>query len=420
MSKVLKFSYLLIYVSVYFGLFTSIFYLTTLYLKGYRVHTKIRLKRYPKVAIIVPCFNEAPRVGRTIESLLNLDYPKNKLEIIVVDDGSKDGTYYVVKRFEKYGVKVYRKNNGGKHTAINYGLLRTDAEFVGCLDADSTVEPLTLKKILSRFTSPNIMAVTPSMKIEKPKGFLRRMQSIEYMLGIFLRRVFADLNAQHVTPGPFTIFRKRFFNIYGFYKKAYMTEDIELSLRMQSHNYHIENATDAYVWTRGPATFKGLYRQRVRWYSGFIKNIIDYKHLFSLKYSNLGVFVLPSALVSVFLVIVSGIYFLGRTLWKGYTTLNHYYLIDFDIFKIFKLNFDSFFINTNSVVIVGTMALILSIFLLFLSYKISQEKRLPLLSYIYFFFFYWLLFGLWWFSAFLYVVLGKKVSWGGNYEEAKE
>src|SRR3989344_3767903 len=103
----------------------------------------------PSVAVIVPCRNEVATVSATCNSLLALDYPKDKLEIILVDDGSTDATPVMMSKFTYHPqVRIIRKENGGKHTALNAGIAVTQAELIGCLDADSFVEPDALREII--------------------------------------------------------------------------------------------------------------------------------------------------------------------------------------------------------------------------------------------------------------------------------
>ena len=286
---------IILYIVAYFGLFTSIFFLVTLIENKRSLGNPKPPKKLPFVTIMVPACNEENTVGKTVESLLGLDYPKKKLQIIVIDDGSVDNTYKIAKKYVKQGVLVLKKKNGGKGTALNLGIKHAKGTFVGCLDADSIVESDALKKMIGYFTNKRIMAVTPSLKCTKPKTIWQRIQVIEFLLGVYLRKVFGFLGSIHVTPGPFTIFRKKFFDKYGGYDETTVTEDIEISLRIQSLNYEIENAVNANVYAIAKPTFLTLFSQRVRWYRGFLDNVQKYKHLISRKYGDLGIFILPSA-----------------------------------------------------------------------------------------------------------------------------
>src|SRR5581483_1735742 len=166
---------LLAYPFIFLGLYFEVFLLVTFL----SAPTRVRRERpastkTPKVAIIVPCWNEESTVGGTVESLLALDYPKDKLQIILVNDGSTDNTQAVMDSFASNPqITVIHKENGGKHTAINAGIeIAQDAEFVGCLDADSFVAPDALREIVSCFDNPRVAAATPAMSVYNPRTFL--------------------------------------------------------------------------------------------------------------------------------------------------------------------------------------------------------------------------------------------------------
>lgn len=394
--------------AIFIGLFSSTYMLLTTYENWGRHRTKKARKNLPSVCIIVPVLNEGEALRKTVHSLQLLDYPKELLEIMVVDDGSTDESYSLAKEL---GVTAYKKKNGGKHTALNYGLKRTAAELVGALDADSEVAPDALRKIVTRFRDNRVMAVTPSMKINTPKGILRRIQSVEFIIGIFLRRVFADVGSQHVTPGPFTIYRKEFFEKHGLYRSAHLTEDIEVALRIQSYDYLIENATDAYVYTHGPNSWKGLYRQRLRWYHGFLSNVWDYRHLFSRKHGNLGLFILPMSFISLAMLSLVISYTLFKTANTTIQNFYNYWLIGFDVWEIVELNFDLFFLNMSPVMLLGIVTFMLSVTMLLISRHYSGESKVAF-SFVCFMLLYSWLYVFWWSAAFAHKILKRPVTWG--------
>lgn len=259
------------------------------------------LSRKPTVTILVPVFNEEKTVEGTVNSLLALNYPPDKLKVMIVDDGSTDSTWNLIQKFSGHPqIVLHKKENGGKYTALNHGIKHTDSEFIGCLDADSFVDSEALNYILPYFDDEQTMAVTPSLKIQSPDTIIGLMQNAEYNLGVFTRKIFSILDAQYVTPGPFSIFRKETFKKVGVYRHAHNTEDLEMALRLQEQHYKITNAHKAIVYTAGPRTLYKLYRQRVRWTGGFIQNVIDYRRLIlNPKYGNFGMLVLPAALYSI-------------------------------------------------------------------------------------------------------------------------
>ncbi|MDO8593803.1 MAG: glycosyltransferase [bacterium] len=255
----------------------------------------------PSVAVIVPCWNEASTVAATCDSLLALEYPKEKLEIILVDDGSTDATREAMARFREHPqVRIINKENGGKHTALNAGIALTRAELVGCLDADSFVEPDALREIIACFDDPQVVAATAAMSVHKPGNILQHMQNAEYTFGITLRHAFASVNGLYVTPGPFSFYRRAIVEKLGGFRYGHQTEDMEMALRIQHAGYGIENAPRARVYTKAPATIASLVKQRTRWISGFLRNILgEYRSLIGSRHGVLGFLVLPSALLAI-------------------------------------------------------------------------------------------------------------------------
>ncbi|MEM4247841.1 MAG: glycosyltransferase, partial [Candidatus Nanoarchaeia archaeon] len=392
----MSFSIIWTYVIAYFGLFTAIFFFVT-YIENMQSIKNPKPRRFPSVSVIVPAYNEEKTIAKTISSLQKLDYPKNKLKIIVVDDGSKDNTAAVVKKIK--GVTFLQKQNGGKASAMNFGLEHCNTELVASLDADSFVAPSALKKMVGYFENQSVMAVTPSLKVWKPRSALQKMQAIEYLIGIFLRKAFAFLGGIHVTPGPFSIYRKSFFDKYGYYDTHNLTEDIEIALRIQSKGYDIENSVDAEVFTVAPSKFKPLLKQRVRWYIGFIENVWNYRNLFSLKH-NLGAFILPTSFISIAFIIITLFYFIYEFVSRAATYLFNFAAIDFDLIRTINFRIDPFTFNTGAVLMFSLVSLVISLLVLFAAKKLSNEKSKLKFSYLLYFIFYWVFFGIWWSAAF--------------------
>lgn len=370
-------------------------------------------KSYPIVSVIVPAYNEEKHIAATLRSLLTLDYPKHKLDIITVDDGSKDNTYAIARTFTKEGVRVFTKHNSGKGDTLNFGLTHARGELIACLDADSIVHPSCLKKMIGYFNDPEVMAVTPSMKIYQPKGILLRIQQIEYLLGVYLRKVFAALGSIHVTPGPFSIFRKDFFDRYGGYDIHNLTEDIEIAMRIQSKQYIIENSIDANVWTVGPTTFKTLLHQRMRWYIGFLDNAIKYKKMFAnRKYGNLGMFFLPGVFISTSLVIALFFYILYKAFSTGYKKILDLIAIHFDIWPLLTFKLDLFYLRFDGLMVLSIIGLITGIAMLLLARKHSKDKDPVKLSFLIYIYVYVMLYAFWWLVSGIYKGSHKRLEWG--------
>jgi cellulose synthase/poly-beta-1,6-N-acetylglucosamine synthase-like glycosyltransferase len=406
---------IMLYTASYFGLFTAVFFLLTLIENRNKIGNPNAPKTLPKVTVMVPACNEEKCLAKTINSLLKLKYPKKKLEIIIIDDGSRDRTLEIARTFESRGVKVLTKPNGGKGTALNLGLAHATGELVGCLDADSIVEPDALMKMVGYFRNKKVMAVTPSLKCTEPKTIWQRIQVIEFLLGVYLRKVFAYLGSIHVTPGPFTIFRKEFFDKHGGYDTSTCTEDIEISLRIQSLGYEIENAVDANVYAVAMPTFTTTKKQRVRWYKGFIENTQKYRHmLFNPKYGNLGMFVIPSAYLSVMIAMVMVVYSAYIVIDRNYQRFMNLYDVNFDIWKMIHFKWDLFYIDQSPLMIIGIAALAIGILMIYLAKRLSKEKQNLTYSYMLFMFIYLPLYAYWWASAIHARASRKEVGWRGR------
>ncbi len=380
--------YILIFTSVY----VQVFFLVTFLENRKKIVTrngKISLDKYPAVTIVVPCWNEERTVYKTVRSLMNLNYPKDKLEIFLIDDGSTDGTWDIIRKFEKYSnIRVFHKENGGKFAALNFGLEHMTTKFFAALDADSFADPESLVRIMSSFEKdPNIMAVVPSVTVYNAKNFIQNAQKAEYHMGVYFKKMLSFMGAINVTPGPLTVFKKGVFDNLGPYKHAHNTEDMEIAYRMQKNRYMIEHCSDAYVYTNTPKTIRTLYKQRLRWVYGFINNTIDYRSvLFRKKYGNFSVFTLPMGALS----IISVTYLFGRIIYSVgdflYSKFVVYQTIGFNFSgsKLFS-QFDPFFINMKFTLFLVVVIYATVVFSMIFGRRMSENKWSVSLSMLYYF-----------------------------------
>ncbi|OGJ03486.1 hypothetical protein A3G06_02750 [Candidatus Nomurabacteria bacterium RIFCSPLOWO2_12_FULL_46_14] len=340
--------YILMFLSVY----VQVFFLLTFLENRKRItirQGKVRLAQYPAVTILVPCWNEEKTIYKTACSLLNLHYPKDKLHIFLINDGSTDGTWNTIRRFRKHpNIKVFNKKNGGKYTALNLGLENLETPFVGCLDADSYADPEALVRIMSYFEKDSeIMAVASAAVIYNPQTLIQSAQQIEYHISAFTKKMLGTLNALHVTPGTLPVYKREVFDRLGGFKKAYNSEDGEIALRMHANKMKIDYCHEAVVHTLGPDTLRGLFRQRVRWMYGFLRNLMDYRFLLlKRQFGHLAFFTLPAALIS----IVTVVYVFGRMAVKIANfiaqKIGYYQTVGFSLSDSAP-RFDLFYMNTK-------------------------------------------------------------------------
>ena len=401
---------------VFLSVYVQVFFFVTFLENRKKIiirNGKSKLVRYRAVTIAVSCWNEEKTVYKTVRSLLSLNYPKDKIKIFLIDDGSTDGTWDIIRKFARYpNIKVFRKENGGKYTALNLALEHMETDFFGGLDADSFADPESLIRIMSYFEKdPSIMAVAPSVVVYNPKTLVQNAQKAEYHMGIYIKKMLGFLGAINVTPGPLTIFRKKVFDELGPYRHGHNTEDMEIAYRMQKNNYKIEHCNDAFVFTSTPGTIKKLYRQRLRWIYGFINNTIDYRDvLFRKKYGNFALFTLPTGIVSILAVS----YLFGQIVYD---------LGDFLYSKIIQvrtvgwhftaesINPDFFFLDTHSALFLVVFIYSFVIFAIIFGRKMAEGKWSFSPNIFYFLIIFRILAPFWFLKAIYNTILKRKPSW---------
>lgn len=402
------FLYLALFLTLYFQIFLLLTYFGWSKKETYPGFTP---EEMPTVSIMIPCWNEETTVIKTIESILEMNYPQDKLFVVVIDDGSTDNTWEVVQAYANHPqVRLLRKQNeGSKFAALNYGLDNIHTDIVGCLDADSRVDKEALRYSIVPFSDPEIMCVVPSMVIDAPKTFWQHMQKPEYELGIYLRKVFSSLNSLYITPGPFSIFRRSVFDKIGYYIEAHHTEDLEIALRMQVNGMRIVHAPNSLVYTHGPKNWPTLLKQRIRWTYGGFKNILsDYRHiLFKKKYGNLSAFILPFAMLSNVITIVAFPFLIWGLVSSIYT-----FGIKFASrgFSVQAPTFDLFYFSNQSYAYISFILLAITFLIIYISRRSILRTRL--LSFDLLTFFIYPFFASWWMihSAYNFIT-SKKSAW---------
>jgi cellulose synthase/poly-beta-1,6-N-acetylglucosamine synthase-like glycosyltransferase len=406
----------LAYPFIFLGLYFEVFMLLTFLSAPARARReRAAVTVYPSVAIIVPCWNEESTVGGTVRSLLALDYPNDKLRIILVNDGSTDTTQSVMDSYGEHPqITVIHKENGGKHSAINAGIAVTqDCEFVGCLDADSFVAPDALREMMSAFADPNVAASTPAMSVFEPKTLLEQMQNAEYIFGIALRHALSAVNGIYVTPGPFSLYRRSVLDEVGGFRHAHQAEDMEMALRLQRAGYEIENAPRARVYTKVPRTVPKLIKQRTRWTTGFLRNVLhDYRDLVgNPKYGILGLMVLPLGFVSVVggvALFVLALYELGRHLLD---TVEITAGVPLSYILTPRFSIEWFFAPLTFIVVISAIVTVISIGFIIVGKQVSNTKASLVLSIIGYTFLYIFIAPFWLIRALTDVATGTRRAW---------
>ena len=290
-----------------FELFLSIMFISGIVLGSLRVLfvtilafvEKAREKRehfdetyQPSVSVVIAAYNEQKVIVRTIEAVLANGYPD--LEIIVVDDGSKDDTSGEVMRHFRDRVRLLIQENAGKAAALNAGIEHARGEIIIALDADTIFARDTIRNLVRRFCDPIVGAVAGNVKVGNRINPLTYWQAIEYVTSQNLdRRAYSVINSVTVVPGAVGAWRREAVLQAGGYTTDTMAEDMDLTWRIRRIGWRIETDTRALGYTEAPDSFKSLFKQRFRWAFGTLQSLWKHRRAVG-RYGWFGRVMLPS------------------------------------------------------------------------------------------------------------------------------
>ncbi|MBI2044375.1 glycosyltransferase [Candidatus Pacearchaeota archaeon] len=274
------------------------------------------------VSILVPAYNEERSIRGTVESILRTDY-KNLVEVIIINDGSSDSTLRIARELEKkYSkVKVLNKQNSGKADSLNKALEMANGELIGVVDADSYPDSHAIRSMVGFFDDSKVGGVTTRILVKNRSNFLARMQSIEYKVIAFTRKLLEFLDSIYVTPGPLALYRKTALVRIGGFDRKNMTEDIEVVWNLVHHDYVVKMSFVAKSTTVAPETIEKWLKQRIRWNIGGYQTILKYKSSFFRK-NMLGYFILPFFSIA----LVLGVFGLGILVYRVSRRILYSYL----------------------------------------------------------------------------------------------
>jgi cellulose synthase/poly-beta-1,6-N-acetylglucosamine synthase-like glycosyltransferase len=239
-----------------------------------------RLKYLGPVTVIVPAYNEAANIAATVRSLVASDYPS--VEVIVVDDGSTDGTADIVRSLGLRNVRVVRQSNAGKPAALNTGIARAMGDLIVLVDGDTVFEPDAVGRLVQPFADPQVGGVSGNTKVANRRGLLGRWQHLEYVVGFNLDRRLYDLGeCMPTVPGAIGAFRREVLDAVGGVPAATLAEDTDLTMAVLRAGWRVVYEETAIAWTEAPSSLRQLWRQRYRWCYGTMQAI--WKHRASLR-----------------------------------------------------------------------------------------------------------------------------------------
>ncbi len=255
-----------------------------------RVWAKRRPDFKPLVSVLVPVWNEEVGIVKTIESIVANTY--EHVEIVVVNDGSKDNSAALIKKYqtqfealpesERNGKSlVYQyQENDGKGKALNTAISIASGDICISIDADCIVTKDTIANFVECFRNPKVMAAVGNVRIANTKTVIGLIQHLEFLFSFYFKKADSLMNTIYIIGGAAGAFRKEVFKELGSYNTSNITEDIELSIRIQDAGMRIVYADDAIVYTEGASELRSLVKQRLRWKRGRFETFKEYAHMF--------------------------------------------------------------------------------------------------------------------------------------------
>ncbi|MER5938103.1 bifunctional polysaccharide deacetylase/glycosyltransferase family 2 protein [Streptomyces sp. NPDC001928] len=225
-------------------------------------------------SVLVPAYNEAKCIENTVRSLMRSEHP---IEIIVIDDGSSDGTARIVEGLGLPNVRVIRQLNAGKPAALNRGLANARYDLVVMMDGDTVFEPATVRELVQPFADPRVGAVAGNAKVGNKDTLIGAWQHIEYVMGFNLdRRMYDVLQCMPTIPGAVGAFRRSALDRVGGMSDDTLAEDTDITMAIHRDGWRVVYAEKARAWTEAPESVQQLWSQRYRWSYGTMQAI--WKH----------------------------------------------------------------------------------------------------------------------------------------------
>ncbi len=238
----------------------------------------------PKVSIVIPAYNEEKNIKDCLNSIFNSNYPKEKLEIIVVDDGSTDKTAIKAKKFS--AIKIIHGNHCGKSEALNLGFKHASSEFIISLDADTVLEKDCIKNIVMPMANKSVGAISGATKVKNKHSILGAFQNIEYFYNNIVRHSFSVLFGHTIWfHGAIACYRKSALKKAGYLKTDTLAEDLDISMAMYRKGYSTLSINSACAHTIAPQNLGNFIKQRSRWSAGVLQALNKHKDLLHPKSS---------------------------------------------------------------------------------------------------------------------------------------
>ena len=288
---------------VFFVLFAFLAFIFIVFLGSLAVRRSYPAHE-PPVSIVIPAYNEEKGIGACLTSIRQQQYPREKIEVIVVDDGSSDRTRDIARQHQD--VAVLEQAHEGKSAALNRGVAHAAHRLIFTVDADTVLDRRCLREIVRPFSDPGVGATTGTSTVSSTKTVMETFQNVEYHYNNLIRKSFSTVFGNGIWFfGALACYRRDVLQKIGCFKRDTMTEDMDIALEIRRAGYRTIHAHAAYGATVVPRTLRELAAQRQRWWTGVLQSLVKNRALLSWKAS-------PSI---IFL-------FVNQFWWSGYAFLS--------------------------------------------------------------------------------------------------
>lgn len=336
--------------------------------------------KHYSISFLVPAYNEEKSLEQTVKALYEIEYPKGRKEIIIVNDGSMDGTAKIARKLCKnyLGVRLLDKKNSGKADSLNQAIQMAKGELVAVVDADSYPKSDALLKMVGHFDDKNVGAVTSRVLVKNKNNWLSKFQVMDYSIIAWTRKLLDFVDSVYVTNGPLSIYRKNLIKKIGGFDPKNLTEDIEITWHILSLGYKTRMSYSAIVYTNVPEALDTWIKQRVRWNLGGLQTLKKYWKSM-LGSGSFGYFVIPYVAGSFILALIGFLLF-SRYIWARLSLFFYslFYISDgYKFFRYIDIDFPITFL-----LFLGLTFFLLALFHYKLGFKNSETGNKSILKII--------------------------------------
>jgi len=357
---------------LFFLVFSMLFLVFIVIIKSFFIKKKYKSFE-PEISVIIPAYNEEKNIKNCLNSIFKSNYDKEKIEIICVDDGSKDNTLKILEKIKD--IKLINSVHKGKSHALNLGIKQSKYDYVLTVDADTVLHKNFIKEIIRPFSNKKVGATNGIILIKNPKKVIEHFQKIEYNLNNLIRYSFSKVFNNGIWFfGAAACFNKKILEKTGLFQKNMLTEDMDMSLKIFELGYDVLTVKAPY-YTNACNNLIGLFRQRMRWFFGGLQCSVKYRRLFKKSFA-ISFLLFNQFFWAVFSILIFPLLIYQIKYWlpAGFPAILSYLFRWFSIFGPIYVLYKLPVWGLSFINIFGVLAGIITALMILISIKYFKEK----------------------------------------------